>query len=89
MMYHVAYTKEARKALNKMDNYVSTKIAAWIGKNLDGCSNPRRLGKALTANHRGQWRYRIGDYRLIADIQDDKVVILIVAVSHRKDVYED
>lgn len=50
--------------------------------------HPRLHGKGLTANRSGQWRYRIGDYRLIADIQDDIVVILIVTVGHRRDVYD-
>ena len=64
-------------------------IVTWIRRNLEGCDNPRLHGKGLTANRSsGQWRYRIGDYRLIADIQDDIVVILIVTVGHRRDVYD-
>ena len=62
-------------------------IYAWIGKNLEGCSNPRLHGKGLTANRSGQWRYRVNDYRLIAEIQDDVVVILIVRIAHRREVY--
>ncbi|MBQ7169295.1 MAG: type II toxin-antitoxin system RelE/ParE family toxin [Synergistaceae bacterium] len=46
-------------------------------------------GKALTGNWSGYWRYRVGDYRLIADIQDDKILILITEVGHRKEVYDD
>ena len=63
-------------------------IYAWIGKNLEGCSNPRLHGKGLTANRSGQWRYRVNDYRLIAEIQDDVVVILIVRIAHRREVYD-
>ena len=63
-------------------------IIAWIRRNLEGCSNPRLHGKGLTANRSGQWRYRVNDYRLIAEIQDDVVVILIVRIAHRCEVYD-
>lgn len=63
-------------------------IIAWIRRNLEGCSNPRLHGKGLTANRSGQWRYRVNDYRLIAEIQDDVVVILIVRIAHRREVYD-
>ena len=63
-------------------------IYAWIGKNLEECSNPRLHGKGLTTNRSGQWRYRVNDYRLIAEIQDDVVVILIVRIAHRREVYD-
>lgn len=51
--------------------------------------NPRQYGKGLTANLSGQWRYRIGDYRLIAEIQDNKVVILILTIGHRLEIYKE
>ena len=63
-------------------------IIAWIRRNLEGCSNPRLHGKGLTANRSGQWRYRVNDYRLIAEIQDDVVVILIVRIADRREVYD-
>lgn len=63
-------------------------LLGWVRKNLQGCTDPRRFGKALTANRSGQWRYRIGDYRLIAEIEDEKVLILIVKIGHRRDVYD-
>ena len=63
-------------------------IIAWIRRNLEGCSNPRLHGKGLTANRSGQWRYRVNDYRLIAEIQDDVVVILFVQIAHRREVYD-
>ncbi len=56
-------------------------------ENLDPCENPRIHGKGLTANHSKEWRYRVGDYRLIAEIQDEKILILILNVGHRRDVY--
>lgn len=88
MSYHVVFSAQAKKALKKLDRHVYATIVAWIRRNLEGCSNPRLHGKGLTANRSGQWRYRISDYRIIADIQDDIVVILIVTVGHRRDVYD-
>lgn len=62
-------------------------ILGWVQKNLEGCENPRQHGKGLTANRSGQWRYRVGDYRLLADIKEDTITILIINVGHRRDVY--
>ncbi len=87
MIYHVVFSKEALKALKKLDKYTALLITGWIRKNLEGCLDPRIHGKCLTANRSGQWRYRIGDYRLIAHIQDDRVLILILEIGHRKDIY--
>lgn len=88
MTYHVAFTKEALKTLKKLDRHTALFITAWVRKNLEGCADPRLHGKGLTANRSGQWRYRVGDYRLIAEIQDGKVVILILTIGHRRDIYE-
>ena len=55
-------------------------------KKLVGTENPRLHGKGLTANRSGQWRYRIGDYRLICNINDNKLIILALSVGHRRDV---
>lgn len=88
MKYSVEYTPRAVKDLKKLDKQTRALIFGWIEKNLVDCENPRRHGKGLTANRSGQWRYRIGDYRLIAEIHDDKVVILVLTVGHRREVYE-
>lgn len=85
--YSVDYTPQAYKALKKLDKPTRMLLLNWIEKNLIGCANPRQHGKALTANRSGQWRYRIGDYRLIAEIEDDKIIILILAVGHRREIY--
>lgn len=89
MKYTVEYTKRAIKQLKKLDKQTSALILGWIEKNLVDCDNPRQFGKGLTANRKGEWRYRIGDYRLVADIQDDKIVILILNIGHRRDIYKD
>lgn len=87
MNYKVDYTKSAIKKLKALDKPVRSMVLNWIEKNLIGCSNPRQHGKALVGNHSGKWRYRVGDYRIIADILDDKIVILVLNVGHRREIY--
>lgn len=87
-MYKVEYAPLAIKQLKKLDKHVSALIIGWIEKNLVDCEDPRRYGKGLVANRSGEWRYRIGDYRILAGIQDDKLVILIITVGHRREVYD-
>ena len=87
MIYHVRFAEKALKQLKKLDKPVQKLILSWMEKNLEGFDDPRLKGKALVSNHSGEWRYRVGDYRLIADIQDEIVTILIIAVGHRKDIY--
>ncbi|ELB05651.1 type II toxin-antitoxin system RelE/ParE family toxin [Enterococcus faecium] len=84
----VEFEKGAQKALKKMDKYQSLLIMGWIQKNLVNCTDPRQHGKGLTVNRSGEWRYRIGDYRLIADINDETVTILMLEIGHRKNIYK-
>ena len=86
--FKVAFESNAQKTLKKMDRYQAQIILSWIKKNLVDTENPRQHGKGLVANHSGEWRYRIGDYRLIADINDDTITILILGIGHRKDIYK-
>lgn len=88
MIWHVEFTKQALRELKKLDRHTALLITGWIRKNLEGCSDPRAHGKGLTANRSGQWRYRVGDYRLLASIEEQRVVILVLSVGHRRDVYD-
>ena len=88
MRYKVVFSKTVLKQLKKMDKYSKLLLINWFENNLDGCDDPRVHGKALSANRSGQWRYRIGDYRLICEIEDNKLVIFALSVGHRKDVYK-
>lgn len=88
MNYSVETTTRFDKEFKKLDSYTKRMIKAWIEKNLIGCIDPRQHGKGLTANRSGQWRYRIGDYRLICQIEDDRLVILALNIGHRSEVYK-
>ena len=87
MGYKVRIENKAVKQLKKMDKFQSKILIDWIEKNINGTDNPRLQGKGLVGNKSGLWRYRVGDYRIIADIQEEIVTILIVNVGHRRDIY--
>ena len=86
-MYKVEYTKIAIRVLDKLDPFTRRIIVEWIEKNLVGCENPRIHGKPLSANRKGQWRYRVGDYRIIAEIKDNELIILVINIGHRREIY--
>lgn len=88
MSYKVRTTPRFDKEFSKLDKYTIRMIKAWIDKNLRDCDNPRQHGKGLTANRSGQWRYRIGDYRLICEIKDSELIILALSVGHRREIYD-
>ncbi|MBR1728621.1 MAG: type II toxin-antitoxin system RelE/ParE family toxin [Selenomonadaceae bacterium] len=87
-VYTIEYTENAKKAIDKLDLPIRNRIKEWINKNLEGCENPRFSGKALKGNLNDKWRYRVGGYRIIVEIQDNKLIILVVNVSKRNDTYK-
>ena len=87
MIYKIEYSDRAIKQIKKLDKQTQFLIKSWIDKNLIGTSNPRQHGKGLRSNRSGQWRYRVGNYRILADIQDCKVVVLVLEIGHRKNIY--
>lgn len=82
-MWRLQFSKRADKQLSKMDAGVRRVIVAWLLKNVDGCDDPRAHGKGLTVDRSGIWRYRVGDYRILCDIQDEELVVLAIEVGHR------
>ena len=87
MKYDVEYSKTAMNTIKKIDSSTSNLIRTWIEKNLMNTENPRIKGKALTGDLKGLWRYKVGDYRILAEIQDAKIVILILDIGHRSKIY--
>lgn len=88
MKYRLLFTERAKKQLKKMDKQISALIIGWLEKNIEGSVNPRQHGKSLTGDKSGQWRYRVGNYRIICEIIDDEVIILVLEVGHRRDIYD-
>jgi len=87
MIYQIVTTDKFDKSFKKLDKQTQKIIKAWIEKNLVGCENPRLHGKWLTANKSGQWRYRVGDYRILAEIRESELVLVLVEVGHRSRIY--
>ena len=88
MKYSIVFTERFNKSFEKLDNYTQTMIIHWIEKHLSNCENPRISGKTLSGELKGLWRYRIGDYRMICEIVDDKLIVLALTIGHRKDIYK-
>ena len=88
MSYSVRTTDRFDREFKKLDKYTQRMMKSWIDKNLEECTNPRQHGKGLAANRKGQWRYRIGDYRLICEIEDNKLIFLALTIGHRREVYD-
>ena len=88
MIYKVRFTKQVLKTLEKLDKPTAALILGWIKKNLENTINPFIHGKALLGDLKGSWRYRIGDYRLICHIVNEELIILVLRIGHRRDVYD-
>ncbi len=84
--YKLVPTSRFIKQLKKLDKFTQKQITNYLSSHVT--DNPRQYGKALTANRSGQWRYRIGNYRVIASIEDDKLIVTALEVGHRKEVYK-
>ena len=87
MKYKVIFTDKAKGQLKKLDKHIASLIIGWLEKNVQNCENPRIHGKGLVENRSGQWRYRIGDYRVICEIQDREVIVLVLEIGHRREIY--
>ena len=87
MIYELKYEEKAVKQIKKLDLATRKLIKSWIEKNLLNIDNPRQHGKGLTGGLSQYWRYRVGDYRILAEINDTEIVIIIVEVGHRREIY--
>lgn len=88
MRFEVRLSDRALKDLKKFDRYTRALLLNWIEKRLNGCEDPRAFGKPLEENLKGKWRYRVGDYRIICRIEDEEIIILVLQIGHRRDIYK-
>jgi mRNA interferase RelE/StbE len=84
--YTVRFTPKAAKQVGKLDSVVAQRIRIFLEQKLSQLENPRQLGKKLVNEE--FWRYRVGDYRILTFIDDDQILVLIVEVAHRREVYK-
>jgi len=85
--WRVEITRTAEKQIQKLNRAAQESIVRFLRERIRLAENPRQWGKPLDGDKVGLWRYRVGDYRLICDIQDERITVLVIRVGHRKDVY--
>lgn len=88
MAWRIEYSKEAEREIAKLDKPIAQRIIRFMGSRVAKLENPHSIGQALAGSTLGDyWKYRVGDYRIIADIQDGKLIVLVVRVGNRREVY--
>ncbi len=87
-MWTIEFAESAARQLRKLDPAIARRITAYLRERVASADDPRSLGAALKGDELGQfWKYRVGDYRLIAEIHDQEIRILVVRLGHRREVY--
>ncbi len=87
MAWKIEFVPTAAKELKKLDRQVAARIVRTLEDRIATLADPRQIGSALAGEHAGYWRWRIGDYRVIARIEDERITVLVVRVAHRREVY--
>lgn len=87
MPWSVEIGDVAERQLRRLDRQVQKRLLDWLDDRIEGCKNPRHFGEPLKGTHAGFWRYRIGPYRVLCDIRDQALIVLVVPVGHRRGVY--
>ena len=89
MSWEIAYDPDALKDLRKLDRAIQREIFDFMERRIGTAADPRQFGKPLRGSRFGLWRYRLRDYRIICELQDKRLVVLVVSIGHRSTVYED
>jgi mRNA interferase RelE/StbE len=84
----VIFLTSAKRDLKKLDGQARDRIFSWVYETLLNADSPRDYGEALHGNLKGLWKYRVGEYRLIAEIVDDRILVKFLTIGHRSDVYK-
>ena len=87
-MWRVELDDRAARELRRLDRHAQAEILRYLRERLATAADPRRFGKSMRGDQHGLWRYRIGDHRVIAQIQNAVLVVFVVRVGHRKDIYD-
>jgi mRNA interferase RelE/StbE len=87
LAWRVEISRTAEKQIKRLDRQTQAELVRYLRGRVQEAANPRQFGKALRGEKRGLWRYRVGDYRIICDIQDARKTLLVLALGHRKHVY--
>jgi mRNA interferase RelE/StbE len=87
LAWTIEYALTAKNQLKKLDKQIARRIIEYMNERIASSENPRNTGKALTGFFGGRWRYRVGDCRVICDIKDETLCILVLKVGNRREVY--
>jgi mRNA interferase RelE/StbE len=87
-MWTIEFDERAQRELSKLDKPIAKRIRRFLEDRIAQSEDPRAFGKPLQHNLAGKWRYRVGDYRILCNIEDDKLIVLVVEVDHRRYVYD-
>lgn len=88
LVWTIEWDERAVKELKQLDRQAQKEIIQYLKSRIATEESPRRFGKALLGNKVGLWRYRVNDYRIICQIEDNALVVLVLKTSHRKEVYD-
>jgi len=88
LTWNIEWDDRARKELRKLDSSVQKEILGYLRTRIAESNNPRVFGQILSGNKAGLWRYRVGNYRIICKLEDNILVVFVVGVGHRKEIYE-
>ena len=87
-VWRVEFLAEAARELRKLGPEPERLVLRYLRQRIAVADDPRRFGRPLTGDLKGFWRYRVGDYRIVASIEDDRFIVLVVTVGHRREVYD-
>ena len=87
MGWKIRVSKDAENEIERLDHQIQCRIISFLKERILSHENPRNVGRALTGKFSGLWKYRVGDYRIICDLQDSVMTVLVVSVGHRRHVY--
>ncbi len=87
MAWTIEYAASVKKSVRNIDAQARQRIRKYLEQRVANLDNPRDLGTSLVGSLGGLWRYRVGDYRIICEIQDDRLRVLVLTIGHRREVY--
>ena len=88
MVWQIEFDPDALKDLRKLDKQIQTRLVGFLRVRVGQLENPRDIGEALSGQHLGSyWKYRVGDWRIICDIQDQRIVVRVLRIGNRREVY--
>lgn len=82
MSSHFEFIRDVPRSFHKLDKHQTKLIVRWLYQHVDGIEDSRSFGNGLTANRTGQWRYRIGNYRVIVEIEDNHMVVTAINIGY-------